>query len=143
MDQTDFINKLATATTNTTVVTFNDINLNIKTDTPPTYYTSFDDEHVVFDSYNADVDSTMQQSKSLISAIREPKFEMGNNFYPDLPSKAFSYLLAEAKSTAFNQLKQLANQKEEQKSRRQRTWLAGEKYRVTKKGTRYTGYGRK
>lgn len=35
----------------------------IYTDCPPKYYTSFDDEHLVFDSFDASLDSTLQSNK--------------------------------------------------------------------------------
>jgi len=56
--------------------------------------------------------------------------------------KVFPYLVSEAKSTAFNSIKQAANNKEEQKSRRQRTHLSREKWR-TNGGMRFPDYGRK
>jgi len=113
----------------------------VVTDAAPTYWTSFDDEYVVFDSYNSAVDTTLQQSKTQLEVIKDAAWSSADTFVPDLPVKAFSYLLAEAKSTAFTSLKQMPNAKEEQKSRRQRSWLAREKWR-TKGGITRPNYGR-
>ena len=61
---------------------------------------------------------------------------------PSLPSEAFSGFLEEAKSTAFFVLKQMANQKAEQKAGRQQRWLSRKAWR-TAGGVRYEDYGRK
>lgn len=85
----------------------------------PHYWTTFDNTYVVFDSYNSDLDSTLQQSKSLCWGQLYPDFEMDDYFIPTLESNMFSKLLAEAKSVCFFNFKQVTNPKEEQKSRRQ------------------------
>ena len=118
------------------------VNLLIKNDVMPTYWTSFDGESGYLDSYDSTVDSTIQQSKLIGEAIIEPSFTIADSFKPDLPSKAFPYLLAESKSTCFEKIKQAPSQKEEQRSRRQRTWLAREK-RVVEQGVKYVSWGRK
>ncbi len=40
------------------------VTLNVLTDKAPTYYTLFDDRHVVFDSYNSVVESSLHQNKT-------------------------------------------------------------------------------
>ena len=119
------------------------IELLIKTDAPPTYYTSFDDENLVFDSYDSDVDSTLQSSKTQVYILKEPTFSLSDTFVPDLPAKNFPYLLSEAKSVSFNVLRQAPNAKEEQRSRRHRTWSAREKWRIQDGKIQYPNYGRR
>jgi len=118
------------------------IRLNIITDTAPSFYTSFNDEVLVFDSYDSDVDSTLQTSKTQMYVYKEPTLSIADATIPDLPAKNFPYLLAEAKSVAFNVLRQAPNAKEEQRSRRQRTWSAREKWR-TGKSLNTPDFGRK
>lgn len=147
LEPKDFLELLNTRdssdTTEIKVVTDDSgITLNIRKTVAPTYYTSFDDETLVFDSYDSTVDSTLQSSKTQIEIYKEPTFLLVDTHIPDLPSKNFSYLLAEAKSVAFNALRQSANTKEEQKSRRQRTWSSREKWR-TNGGIKFPDYGRK
>lgn len=113
----------------------------IVNDEHPTYWTSFDDEHIVFDSYNSDVDSTITTAKNQAEVYQETSWTHTDGAYPNLPEKAFSYLLSESKSVCFEKLKQVANAKEEQRSRRQRTYLAREKWR-TNGGIKYPNYGR-
>ena len=96
----------------------------------PTYYTSFDDEYVVFDSYNASVDSTIQNSKSFAWAEVYPTWSAVDTFIPDLHSKFFPLLLAEAKSACFINYKGVSNAKEEQRARRQLVRLQNNRYRL-------------
>lgn len=118
------------------------VELLISNDTYPKYYTSFDDKNIVFDSYDSDVDSTLQKSKVQSFAYIIPAWEHDDEFIPDLPSEAFSALIAEAKSTASLALRQVANTKAEQESTRQRSWLSRKDWTV-KGGVEYPNYGRK
>ncbi len=127
---------------NTLIVEDGDITLLIKNNINPTYWTSFDDEHIFFDSFNVAIGATMTQSNLMCYVEKEPSWQTIDTFIPDLPSKAFSYLLSEAKSACFIKIKQVASQKDEQVSRLQRNYLYGEKYR-TGGGVVYPNYGRK
>lgn len=50
---------------NVTVITdFNGIPLNVRHNYAPTYWTSFDDIHIVFDSYNSSLETSLQASKT-------------------------------------------------------------------------------
>lgn len=129
--------------TDVTVVTdFSSVSLLVKNDVAPTYWTSFDDEWLVFDSHDSAVDTTLQSSKSQVYAYREPVWTVSDSFIPDLPSKVFPYLLSESNSVAWNEIKQSTNAKEEQKSRRQRIWLGREKRRQSKGIRNGIDYGR-
>ena len=123
------------------VVDYSGVKLFIKNNAPPTYWTSFDDNYIVCDSYDSDIDSTLQASKTQCLAVLMPAWEMRDAFVPRLPVEAFSALLADAKSTAFLVLKQMANEKAESTSRKQQTWLA-RKNSTAKNGQRYQTYGR-
>lgn len=125
-----------------TVMDYNGTPLIIQTDAHPTYYTSFDDEHIVFDSYDAMIDDILQHSKTQVIGLVEPVFLLQDTFIPDIPAKAFPYFVNEAKSTAFIKIKEVFSQKDEQASGRQKNWLAQEKHRVGG-GIRFPNYGRK
>jgi len=115
----------------------------IYNDRNPTYYTIVDDEHVIFDAYNSNIEATLQTSKVVAHGVVEPPFTILDTFVPDLPGKVFPFLLSESKSVSFNVINQAANPKEEQRSRRHRTWMARNK-RSQNKGAinRYPDYGR-
>lgn len=121
---------------------YSGVPLHITTDGAPSYYTSFDDKHLVFDSFDASVDSTLQENKTQVYGVTEPEWRMEDDFVPDMPSKFFPYLVNEAKSTAFLKIKEVFSQKDEQNSIRQKSWLSRNKNRING-GTRYPDYGRK
>lgn len=117
------------------------VSLFIRNDAPPQYWTSFDDEYIVCDSYDSQVDSTLQAAKTQCLAVLMPTWEMRDAFVPKLPIEGYAALLADAKSTAFLVLKQMANEKAEATARKQQTWLA-RKNSTAKSGQRYQTYGR-
>lgn len=108
----------------------------------PTYWTSFDDKYIVCDSYNKEVEAALQQSKTQALLYRSPIWVHKDDAIPELPEDAFSALIEESKSTAFFVLKQMANDKAEQKAVRQRRWLSRKAWRA-KGGVRYENYGRR
>jgi len=118
------------------------VGLNILNNRAPQYYTSFDDEYIVFDSFDSAVDTTVSQAKSSGKGRRTPVFTIADTFTADLPSQCFSYLLNEAKATAFVILKQSANAKAEQHSISQRRRMGGDAWKI-KKGISVPSYGRK
>jgi hypothetical protein len=127
---------------NVTVVTDpTGISINVMNDKAPEYFTSFDDENLVFDSYDSEVDTTLQNNKTQCHGKRSVAFTLLDSFTPDLPVQMFSYLLAEAKSTAFVTLKQMPNAKAEQISNSQKRRMSQDAWRV-KNGIHYPNYGR-
>ena len=112
-------------------------------DKDPEFWTSFDDEWIITDSYDSSYDDTLQTQKTLAKVYEEPAWEHDDNFIPDMPQKAFPYLLAEAKKVAAIEIKQAFNPAQDERARRLRTWLAGEKKQTGPKGFGYPGYGRK
>lgn len=114
----------------------------VRNDRAPTYYTSFDDKHIIFDSYDSAVDSTLQESKIQSMAYVIPSWNSADDFIPDLPENAFPALVEEAKSKAMIRLKQQADEKAEQEAGRQNRWLARRARRING-GIQYPNYGRK
>lgn len=139
----DFIYRRDSNSTNIlTILDDSGVPLLIRNDVGPTYWTSFDDEWVVFDSYDASLESTLQSNKSQTSAYATPPWTHADNFVPDLPAEAFSLLFHEALSVCSINFKQMANQKAEQKASRQNRWLARKAWKA-KGGIQYDDYGRK
>jgi hypothetical protein len=118
------------------------IDLLIRNDKFPEYYTTFDDEWLVFDSYNKEFESTLQASNVQAFGNVEPAWSMDDAFVPDFPSQHFPTYVAEIKSVAFLVLKQMASQKHEQQSARGQRWLARQGRKV-KHGINYPDMGRK
>ncbi len=114
----------------------------IKNDQGPSYWTSFDDEYIVFDSYDSAVEANLQNSKSQCMAVRNPSWTVDDSFTPDLPEEAFSRLLAEAKSACFVRLKQYVDNKSEQQAMRQRNAMSRKSWRAHG-GIRMPDYSRR
>lgn len=118
------------------------IKLILSTNKAPDFYTSFDDTSIVFDSYDSEVDSTIQADKTQIRAYIIPTFVMQNDFIPDLPDEGFSQLIEEAKSKAMFKLKQMQDIKAEQEASRQSRWNSRKSWRVHEKNIYPDNYGR-
>lgn len=121
---------------------FQGFDLWILNDEAPKYWTTFDDEYVVTDAYDSDVDSTLQQSKSIIRAKIIPSWEHVDTFIPDMPDDMFSTFLAELTSASFMYLKGTVSQKDEQRARRGMSKLRRNAGKVHERD-RKVDYGRK
>lgn len=115
--------------------------LRIRNNKQPDYYTSFDDLHIVMDSYDSSVDTTLTSAKSRAYGTTTPTFTVSDSFTPDIDENLFPYLLAESKSVSFSLLAGGADQKIEQQARRQKSFLQNDKYRSTRPN-KWTNYGR-
>ena len=115
--------------------------LKIGNDKRPTFYTSFDDQWVVMDSYDATIDSTLQESKIRAYATVEPTFTLSDSFVPDLDANIFPLLLNESKSVAMSLLVGGSDPKVDQAARRQRYRNQNQRYK-TKQPQGYSSYGR-
>lgn len=89
-----------------------------KNNQPPKYYTTFDDNTIIFDGYDNTVDTTLQSSKTLCYGPKKTTFEIEDDFVPNLQPSQFALLLNEAKSLAWVELKQTPHEKAEQTARR-------------------------
>lgn len=141
-DFMELVDKRDSSKSDVTVVTdTTGISINVKNDKAPEYFTSFDDENIVFDSYNSVVESTLQKNKTQCHGKKSVTFTILDAFTPDLPVQMFSYLLAESKSVAFATLKQMPNAKAEQVSVSQKRRMSQDAWRL-KNGIHYPNYGR-
>lgn len=91
-----------------------------RTDTMPTYYTSFNDHTLLFDSYDSSVDTTLQKSKTMCVGSRYSTFLMQDDFTPDLDASQFPYFINRAKVRAFAEIKQQPNQEAASEARNQK-----------------------
>lgn len=132
----------ASDSTNTIVTDFSGVSIVIRNNKAPSYYTSFDDDYIVCDSYNSTVDSTLQSSKTRAYVSKEPVFNMEDTFIPDLNSNKFRLLVSEAKSLALATIPKTVNPKVEQIARKQRTRTQNDSRRTRKLENRNGGFGR-
>lgn len=136
-------NKLNESNSNVSqVVDSSGVSYNIYNDRAAEYWTSFDDEYIVFDAYDSAVESSLQGSKTQCRGIVVPGWTPSDTFTPDMPGEMFPAYLEEVKSTAFLKLKQVSDEKAEQKARKGKRRLSRKSWRA-KGGIRYPDYGRK
>lgn len=145
LDPVDFLEKVqardSSASNILEVENYDSVPMYILNDAAPSYWTTFDDEYIWTDSYDASVDDTLQQSKSAIRCLEEAQFSGGDTTIQSIPAAAFNYLLEEAKSTCFVNLKQVSNVKAEAAARRLWIRLREQHDRVNNK-REYVNYGR-
>ncbi len=121
-------------------------NFYVKTNQDPTRWTTFDNVHIFFNSYDSSVDSTLQQSKTTCWGQYTPVFELRDDAYPPYISvDKYPGLLAEAKSACFMYLKQVSSSKDEQRARRQRVRQQNDQWRFNQANPNSKGpnYGRR
>lgn len=97
------------------------------TDVDPSYYTTADDQQLLFNSYDSTKDSTLQKVKTLCLGVTYPTFTLTDTFTPDIDPTQFPFLLQKAKVRCFNELKQQVNQEAVAEARRQKIVIQNRK----------------
>lgn len=115
--------------------------LRIANDRMPTFYTLFDDEYLVMNSYDATVDTTLQNSKIRAMGYTIPVFQLADDYVPDIDEVMFPYLINEAKSVCFSLFKGGTNPKIEQAARRQKSYVQNDMFK-TRQVNKRPYYGR-
>ena len=115
--------------------------LYIRNDRMPTYYTSFDDEHIVMNSFDASVETILQNSKTRAYGYIYPTFSQTDDFTPDIDDTMLPYLFAESKSVCFSLFKSGSDPKVEQSARRLKSFVQNDMYK-TKQVNKRPHYGR-
>ena len=141
----DFMNLIISRDdTEDNITTVTDINssvaLFIRNDHAPTYWTSFDEEHIVFDSYDSSIDSVVQQSKNFTRGTKEVLFTLSDNYIPDLPSKMFPAYLQEVTRICSVYFREQPSANDERRAFRS---MARQKNSGTRTQKRKVSYGRK
>jgi hypothetical protein len=90
------------------------------TNVQPSYYTSYNDYTLLFNSYDSSIDTTLQQSKTRCHGSIYPVFTISDAFAPDLDPTQFSYFIQRCKVRAFAELKQLPHQEAQTEARNQK-----------------------
>lgn len=118
----------------------------IENNKAPSYWTSFDDQYITFNSYDSTVDASgIDATKTKCYGQKVPTWTGSNSFVPTLDANKFAYLLAEAKATCFANLKQTENPKVERQARQQKNKQQNNAYRVKRPEYKINppSYGRK
>lgn len=141
-DFIDHIMRRAESDSTVTKITDGGVDLLIRNDKGPTYWTSFNDKDILFDSYDSNIETNLQNAKSLCYGETGHNWTHTDAAIPELPENLHSLLLSEAKSTCFFNFKQSVNQKAEQINRRRRVAARKDKWAVNG-GIKRPDYGRK
>jgi hypothetical protein len=114
----------------------------IQNDAAPSYWTTFDDEYIIFDSYDNTVDSNLQQSKSVVYAFKGPTWTMDDTFVPDVPEKMYPLFVSMSKAACFETIKQVTSGVNERRTRKLTTRMQKRQRRIDE-STGTPDYGRK
>lgn len=115
-------------------------------DRHPDYFTTFDNNTIVFNSYNNVMDTTLQASKTLCYGKKNFDFQMSDDYIPFNEKRYEPLLFNASKAQAFADLKQVSNMKAEAAEKRGRIKIQSDKYSVPFGRSAYDnikGYGRR
>lgn len=92
-----------------------------RNDKYPECWTTFDDEHLVFDSIDKEIqlDDTLHNDNSLVLAYIIPEFKIEDNFVPDIPVKLIPQYLNMIKEISSYDQRQIQNEPRTRRAERQ------------------------
>lgn len=139
----DFLRRTDALTANYTTVSDKNggTKLRIENNKHPSFYTSFDEDYIVFNAHKTTVDSTLTEAKIRVMGKVIPVFDRSDSYVPDIDNVMFPRLISEASSYAFDVLKGGTTLKVEQRAKRQKNFVQNDQYKQTKPNER-NDYGR-
>ena len=123
------------------ITTGNSTVMFIKNDIAPTYWTTFDNDLITFNSYNVAEDTTLQSSKTKCLFYELPTWANTNTAIPDIDERFFPAYLADVKRIAHQELRQQISPIAEEQATRGRAMLRRQARRTSEVDTR-AKYGR-
>lgn len=127
---------------NVVTVDYKDIPLYIYNDKAPEFYTTFDNELLILDSWYVDVETTVQGNKSIVQAMTIPTFESTDSYVIPLEATVYPLYLAEVTSAASFSLNGTQSPEEERRRNRGISRLRRTAFRTGVESFR-NNYGRK
>jgi hypothetical protein len=94
----------------------------------PSYFTTWDDNSFMFNSYDSVVDTTLQGSKTLAYGERQPPWTESDSY--SIPLDDHQLLLHEAKALAWSEMRQLAHPRAERSARQQWVQFSRTKHKI-------------
>ncbi len=116
------------------------VELFVGNDKDPSYYTSFNDNHIIMDAYDAAVEANLAANKTRAFCAIYPTFSQTDAFEPDLDQTLMPLLLSEAKSACFSLFKGGSDPKVEQSARRLKSYVQNDQYKSNQSAR--NNYGR-
>ena len=144
----DMMNSYDSDETTVNVMTHDNVEYKYLNDRAPQYFTTLDDTTLLFDSYDADVETTLTAARSQAYGIYLADWDEDDAFVPNLDTQQFVVLLKEAKMMAWQELKQIDNVLAARQSRDIRIATESKKNRANYGNMgyyydQYPNYGRK
>ena len=124
-------------TVETVVDTEAGITYNIQNNKDPSFYTLIEGKYLILDSYNGDVEDTVQGRKALVYGHTLPEFELKDEFVPDLQEQQFPVLVSRSKTAADMELRNNFNQLEYDKGKKLFLNMTNESKSYTQGNTRW------
>ena len=106
------------------------VELFVGNDKDPSYYTSFNDNHIIMDAYDASVEANLASNKTRAFCAIYPTFSQTDSFAIDLDQTLMPLLLAEAKSACMSLFKGGSDPKIEQSARRLKSYVQNDQYKT-------------
>jgi len=106
------------------------VELFVANDKDPSYYTSFNDNHIIMDAYDVSVEATLASNKTRAFCSIYPTFSQTDSFAIDLDQTLMPLLLAESKSACFSLFKGGSDPKVEQSARRLKSYVQNDQYKT-------------
>lgn len=125
------------------VVEYAGVQTQIRNDKQPQYWCSDDDEHIIFDSWNVALESTLNRSKLKIFGYTSPSFTISDDLIPDLPGNLFPYYYAKVEAYCMGTYKQQPNIESEENKRQLRVRAQRIKWRQGRLVHEDVNFGRK
>src|SRR5574343_96370 len=119
LDRQDGLNPSDTGV-DTLTLTTNSMTMEVRyyNDRDPDWYTTFDDNTILFSSHNLALDTTLQTSKTLCYGQRSELFIPIDGFTPSFDSNMHQIWLHETKALASAEMRQVPNAKAERSARK-------------------------
>ena len=106
------------------------VELFVASDRDPSYYTSFNDNHIIMDAYDVSVEANLASNKTRAFCSIYPTFSQTDSFAIDLDQTLMPLLLAESKSACFSLFKGGSDPKVEQSARRLKSYVQNDQYKT-------------
>jgi len=135
----EFIDRMSETDLKVTTVD-QSMELFVGNDTDPSYYTSFNDNHIIMNSYDVSVEAHLAANKTRAFCSIYPTFSQTDSFAIDLDQTLMPLLLAEAKSTCMSLFKGGSDPKVEQSARRLKSYVQNDQYKSNQSAR--NNYGR-
>lgn len=120
-----------------------DFELNVYMDREPKYWTSYDDEYIVFDAYQVAKGSTLVSSDIQMFVTEAKEYDIfTNTARPPIPNNFDTYFINQVISIASEELRQIINEQAAMTAKRQYTKLRELEAKV-KTDREYADYGKK